>query len=210
VEGTPAEGADPDPALLPRRRRSIRNLLATELLASGVPMINAGDELGRSQGGNNNTYCQDNEVSWFDWDLQPWQEDLLATTRFLTGLRAGNPVLGQRTFFPGRRTHRDGVVDIQWFAADGLPMRYRTWDSPHTRTLAMFLDGTHVGGQSLFIVFHGGALDAEVNLPALGDAAYRLLWDSDWERPTDSDDGEAVKGAVTLTAASIRVYSLSP
>jgi len=211
VEGSPetlALGHGPD--LLARRRRSIRNLLATELLASGVPMINAGDELGRSQGGNNNTYCQDNEVSWFDWDLQPWQEDLLATTRFLSRLRASNPVLGQRTFFPGRRTHRDGVVDIQWFASDGLPMRYRTWDSPHTRTLVMFLDGTHVGGQSLLIVFHGGAVDAKVSLPALGEAAYSLLWDSVWERPTPSEETVTAEGPVTVTSASVRVYSLSP
>jgi glycogen operon protein len=213
VEGTPgAQEPDADPDLLTRRRRSIRNLLATELFATGVPMINAGDELGRSQGGNNNTYCQDNEVSWFDWDLEPWQEDLLATTRFLTTLRAGNPVLGQRTFFPGRRTHRDGVVDIQWFAADGLPMRYRTWDSPHTRTLAMFLDGTHVdGGQSLLVIFHGGARDAEVTLPTRTDGArYHLVWDSAEERPAASADGAGTDGQVTLTAASVRAYSLSP
>jgi isoamylase len=123
-------------------------------------------------------------VSWFDWDLEPWQHDLLATTRFLSGLRAGSPVLGQRSFFPGRQKHEDGVVDIQWFAADGLPMRYRTWDSPHTRTLVMFLNGTHVGGQSLLIIFHGGARDARVTMPALGDGAtYLLVWDSVWTVP---------------------------
>ena len=218
-----------EPALLTLRHRSIRNLLATELFASGVPMINAGDELGRSQGGNNNTYCQDNDVSWFDWDLEPWQHDLLATTRFLSGLRAGSPVLGQRSFFPGRLEHEDGVVDIQWFAADGLPMRYRTWDSPHTRTLVMFLNGTHVGGQSLLIIFHGGARDAEVILPSLADgAAYRLVWDSVWTMPQppgrvqpdrsaaagQESPGDPVQDAsaggepVTVTAASIRVYGV--
>jgi isoamylase len=225
LEGQPAiQGLSPDGAdraLPAARHRSIRNLLATELFASGVPMINAGDELGRSQGGNNNAFCQDNDVSWLNWDLEPWQNDLLATTRFLTRLRATNPVLGQRTFFPGRQVHSDGVVDIQWFAADGLPMRYRTWDSPYTRTLAMFLDGTHVGGQSLLIVFHGGAQDAEVILPARVDGAtYRLVWDSTWERPPDSGDRTAtddrvdpaepgVDGPVTVTAASVRVYGLS-
>jgi len=212
LEGVPdLPGTGADTALLTRRRRSIRNLLATELFASGVPMINAGDELGRSQGGNNNTYCQDNEVSWLDWDLAPWQEDLLATTRFLTRFRAVSPVLGQRSFFTGRRAHRDGVADIQWFAADGLPMRYRTWDSPHTRTLAMFLDGTHVGGQSLLIVFHGGAQDAEVNLPEHAEGTtYRLVWDSVWERPQDPAGGEPVDGSVTVAATSARVYSLGP
>jgi glycogen operon protein len=149
-------------------------------------------------------------VSWLDWGLAPWQEDLLATTRFLTRLRAASPVLGQRSFFPGRRTHRDGVVDIQWYAADGLPMRYRTWDSPHTRTLAMFLDGTHVGGQSLLIVFHGGAEDAEVTLPEQAEGTtYGLVWDSVWERPRPAAGGQRAAGSVTVTAASVRVYSLS-
>ena len=212
------EGTRASSAIQTARRRSIRNLLATELFASGVPMINAGDELGRSQGGNNNTYCQDNDVSWFHWDLRPWQSNLLATTRFLTGLRAHSPVLGQRSFFPGRPAHPDGVVDIQWFAADGLPMRYRTWDDPQTRTLAMMLDGTHVGGESLLIIFHGGAQDAEVTLPARGDGAtYGLVWDSAWERPPASGDSEATGDPghtgtpgepVTVTGSSVRVYRL--
>jgi len=208
------EGPGADAWLLATRRRSIRNLLATELLASGVPMINAGDELGRSQRGNNNAYCHDSEVSWVDWDLEPWQVDLLATTRFLTGLRVTSPVLGQRSFFTGRPAHRDGSVDLQWFSADGRPMDNGTWVDPHTRTLAMFLDGTHVGGESLLIAFHGGAQAAEVTLPARGeDRAYRLVWDSAWERPPASGEGTdtvhpAVDGPVTLTAASIRVYSV--
>ncbi|MBC7558327.1 MAG: glycogen debranching protein GlgX [Dermatophilaceae bacterium] len=224
--GVPQPGvpeSDTTSALLTMRRRSIRNLLATELLASGVPMINAGDEFGRSQGGNNNTYCQDNEVSWFSWDLETWQEDLLVTTRFLTTLRGSTPVLGQRFFFPGRRMLRDGVADLQWFATDGVPMRYRTWDDPRTRTLAMFLDGTHVGGQSLLIYFHGDAQETEVILPTQASGAtYRLIWDSTWERPLPSGQGQDAQrladpepasrprpdGSVTLAATSIRVYGI--
>ena len=209
------EGPGADASLLAARRRSIRNLLATELLATGVPMINAGDEIGRSQRGNNNTYCQDNDLSWFDWDLERWQSDLLATTRFLTRLRATSPVLAQRSFFTGRAAHQDGLADLQWFAADGQPMHNGTWDDPHTRTLTMFLNGSHVGGESLLIVFHGGARSAEVTLPAWGEgAAYRLVWDSAWERPPASCDVEDTQGAVedgpvTLTAASVRVYRLA-
>ncbi len=203
-----AEGPGADAPLLAARRRSIRNLLATELLSSGVPMINAGDELGRTQRGNNNAYCQDNDVSWVDWDLEPWQGDLLATTRFLTRLRASNPVLGQRSFFGGRPAPEDGLADLLWFAADGQPMSNGTWDDSHTRTLTMFLDGTHVGGESLLVIFHGGAQSAEVVLPALGEgAAYRLLWDSVWERPgapTEMVDA----GPTTLTAASLRIYAV--
>ena len=212
------EGPGGEASIRTARQRSIRNLLATELFASGVPMITAGDELGRSQGGNNNTYCQDNDMSWIDWDLEPWQADLLATTRFLAGLRSSNPVLGQRSFFTGRRAHLDGVTDLQWFSADGQPMHNRTWNDADNRTLTMLLDGTHVGGQSLLIIFHGGAADTEVTLPARGDgAAYRLVWDSVWERPPAPGRGQATlspsvapaeEGPVTLTAASVRVYNL--
>ncbi len=201
------EGPGGDALLLGARRRSMRNILATELLASGVPMINAGDELGRSQHGNNNAYCQDNELSWADWDLEPWQANLLATTRFLTRLRVSHPVLGQRSFFTGRTPHQDGLADLRWFAADGQPMGTDTWDDLFTRTLMMFLDGTHVGGESLLMVFHGGAQSAEVTLPAReGHTAYLLLWDSAWERP-QAPLGP-VPGTVTLSAASIRVYSV--
>ena len=204
------EGPGASEAVMAGRRRSMRNLLATQLLATGVPMINAGDEYGRSQRGNNNAYCQDNELSWFDWDLDPWQRDLLATTRFLTRLRATSPVLRQRSFFTGRPANQDGLADLQWFDADGQPMHNGTWDDPHTRTLAMFLDGSHVGGQSLLVLFHGGARDAEVTLPARGDeTAYRLLWDSAWEVPTEAV-GPMKAGTVTVSAASIRVYGLVP
>jgi len=212
LEG-PAGGVS-DPLVWTARRRSIRNLLATELLASGVPMINAGDELGRSQGGNNNAYCQDNDASWLDWQLEPWQQDLLTTTRFLTRLRASCPVLRQGSYFTDARAspdRKDRVVEPLWFATDGEPMRYRTWDDPHTRTLTMFLDGRHVGGDSLLIVFHGGAGDAEVKLPARDDgAAYLLVWDSAWELPREPRVTPAAGGPTeTITAASIRVYSLS-
>jgi isoamylase len=204
------EGPGANTPEMAARRRSIRNMLATELLATGVPMINAGDEFGRSQQGNNNAYYQDNPVSWFDWDLEPWQRELLATTRFLTKLRATNPVLRQWSFFTGHLSYHDGMTDLQWLAADGQPMYDGTWDDPHTRTLTMLLDGSRVGGESFLIVFHGGALDAEVTLPARGNgAAYRRVWDSAWDLPMESSDTVGA-GPVTVTAASIRVYTLVP
>ncbi|MEP7035907.1 MAG: glycogen debranching protein GlgX, partial [Actinomycetota bacterium] len=204
-----SEGPGGDALLKGARRRSIRNLLATELLATGVPMINAGDELGRTQHGNNNAYSQDNDLSWVGWDLEPWQANLLATTRFLTRLRATNPVLGQRSFFTGRLADQDGLADLLWFAADGLPMGNGTWDDPGTQTLGMFLDGTHVGGASLLIVMHGGAQGTDFVLPARDESRdYVLLWDSAWERPRAPTG--PVAGSVHLSAASIRVYSVVP
>ncbi len=100
----------------------MRNLLGTLLLSTGVPMLNAGDEFGRSQRGNNNPYSQDNEISWMAWELEPWQQDLLETTRHLVRLRQEHPVLRQRSFFSGRQVHEDGSTDLAWFGTDGQPM----------------------------------------------------------------------------------------
>ena len=208
------EGTGAGPSIRTARRRSIRNLLATELFSAGVPMLNGGDEIGRSQKGNNNPYCQDNEVSWFDWDLRGWQQDLLATTRFLTRLRAEHPVLGQRSWFTERRARHTPLAEPAWFAPDGARMHSGAWDDPGNRTLLMFLDGTSAGGQSLLIIFHGGARDTQVSLPlAVDGARYRLLWDSAWEVPAASGASHDVVDPregepVTVSAASIQVYSL--
>ena len=157
---------------------------------------------------SSNAYYQDNPVSWFDWNLEPWQRDLLDTTRFLTKLRASNPVLRQRSFFTGHVSYRDGLADLQWFATNGKPMHDGTWDDPHTRTLMMLLDGSKVRGESFLIVFHGGAMDAEVILPQQNHvAAYRTIWDSAWDLPLDASDTVRA-GPVQITAASIRVYGL--
>ena len=208
------EGIGAGPSIRMARRRSIRNMMATQLFSAGVPMINGGDELGRSQKGNNNPYCQDNDLSWFDWDLRGWQHDLLATTRFLTRLRAEHPVLGRRAFFAERRVHHQPLVEPRWFALDGLPMRPGEWDDPHNRTLVMLLDSTHVGGQSLLIIFHGGTGQTEVTLPVVGqDEIYRLVWDSAWEVPPASGVSQDTfdpqdDGPVTVQAASVRVYGI--
>ena len=116
----------------------MRNLLGTLLLSTGVPMINAGDELGRSQGGNNNAYCQDNETSWIDWDLEPWQEDLLATARHLARSVATSRRCASGSGPLGRQVHDDGTRDMEWYAADGLLMGHR-WDDPGVRVVQMYV-----------------------------------------------------------------------
>ncbi|HET8600837.1 MAG TPA: glycogen debranching protein GlgX [Segeticoccus sp.] len=216
------EGPTTDPPTRAARQRSMRNLLGTLLTATGVPMISSGDELGRTQRGNNNAYCQDNEISWLDWELQPWQEDLLETARFLTRLRREHPVLRQRTFFTGRPARRDGTAYLDWFAADGAPMHAGLWEDGRTRTLVMFLDGGPVGDGSLLIVWHGSTHEREVTLPTItGVTAYRLLWDSAEPRPdapaTPDDEprpdapatpDELRPGAhVCVGADSLRVYT---
>ena len=202
VEG-PTDDADVQEA----RLRSIRNLLGTLLTSTGVPMLNAGDEFGRSQDGNNNAYCQDNETSWFDWDLAPWQQDLLETTRHLVRLRATLPVLRQRAFPSGRQIDDDGSTDIAWFTASGQPMTDAVWTDPSVRTLAMYLDGAELGERSVLVLVHGGANPAQVTLPIPpGLSAYELLWDSAWERPQRSSVVDPSAGPVDVAAASMRVY----
>ncbi len=178
------EGPTDDAAILAERRRSLRNLLGTLLLSTGVPMLCAGDELGRTQHGNNNAYCQDNEISWLDWDPAPWQGDMLETVRFLAALRREHPVLRQRHYFTGRPAHPDGTRDLGWFDADGEPMT-DGWGFGGARTLQALFDGRVVGNSSLLLVLHGGASERSITLPPLptGCDAYHLVWDSTWERP---------------------------
>ncbi|GAA1230451.1 glycogen debranching protein GlgX [Oryzihumus leptocrescens] len=202
-----AEGPTADPGILAARQRSVRNMLATTLLATGVPMLNAGDEIGRTQRGNNNAYCQDNDLSWFDWDLQPWQRDLLETTQFLVHLRASQPVLRQRSFFTGRPAHADGTADLEWYSADGLRMHHAVWEDPHVRTLTMFLDGSELESDSFLVVLHGDVAPAEVVLPGhAGVAAYELLWDSSWETPYPGSKVEP--GPVEVASSSVQIYAV--
>ena len=184
------EGHSDDLAVLAARRRSMRNLLATVLLSTGVPMLTAGDELGRTQRGNNNAYCRDDELSWVDWRLADWQRDLVATTSHLVRLRREHLVLHQSRFFSGRPRHADGTDDLTWFGADGTPMDDARWHDPATRTLLALFDGlpptpagpTCDGG--ILLVLHGGAAGADITLPgAPWASSYQLLWDSADERP---------------------------
>jgi isoamylase len=188
--GLDAEGTSADPVLLAERRRSIRNLLGTLLVSTGVPMLTAGDELGRTQLGNNNAYCLDDETSWLDWDLAPWQRDLLATTTHLIRLRREHPALRQPTFFgnrperSGSSGERDGTADLAWFGADGSPMDEHRWADPHQRVLQAFWHGDPVGGRSVLVVVQASAGQVDVVLPGPPWArGYELLWDSGHERP---------------------------
>jgi isoamylase len=135
------EGETDDPAVNQLRRRQQRNLLATLLLAQGVPMILAGDEMGRTQGGNNNAYCQDNETSWVDWSCREDYEDLLALTASLSAFRREHPVFHRRRWFFGRPLRGSGVGDIAWFSSDGTEMSDDDWNSGIAKSLAVLLNG---------------------------------------------------------------------
>src|SRR5207253_7418758 len=117
-----AEGPTDDPEVLALRERQKRNFLTTLFLSQGVPMLLSGDEQGRSQGGNNNAYCQDNEISWLDWTQRDENLALLGFTRRVMDLRRAHPVFRRRKWFQGRQLYGSGVVDIGWFNPDGAPM----------------------------------------------------------------------------------------
>ncbi|MBK7625495.1 MAG: glycogen debranching protein GlgX [Kineosporiaceae bacterium] len=216
------EGPTDDPAILAARRLAMRNLLGSLLLATGVPMLVAGDEVGRSQGGNNNPYCLDDETSWFNWDLDPWQNDLLATTRYLLRLRREHPVLRQDRFFAGRPVHADGTKDLAWFGPDGTEMDHDRWHDSGLRVLQMYLHAVvrgrhdhHVDG-SLLIVVQGYPREVEVRLPGRPWAqTYELAWDSAFEAPPGQPHGprlDSVPPHTTLTVPgpSMRVYRVPP
>ncbi|MDQ3502943.1 MAG: glycogen debranching protein GlgX [Actinomycetota bacterium] len=188
------EGETADPVVAALRRRQARNLLTTLLVSAGVPMITMGDELRRTQRGNNNAYCQDGPLSWVDWELAPDAEDLLAWVRALVALRRACPVLRQPTFLTGQADD-DGVKDVAWFGPDGEEHTDVQWFDHEQSTLGMYLDGRGIRartprgepvvGDSLLLVLHTGADDAEVILPGGPWATgYELLLDTADERPT--------------------------
>ena len=136
-----AEGPTDDPAILGLRDRQRRNVLVTLFLSQGVPMLCGGDEMGRTQQGNNNAYCQDNEIGWFDWKLDGRRRDLLAFTRRLIALRRAHPVLRRRQFFYGRKIQGSEVKDLTWFRPDGKELTEEDWKNPRTRCLGLRLSG---------------------------------------------------------------------
>jgi isoamylase len=135
------EGPTDSPRVQQLRERMKRNFLATLVLSQGVRMVLGGDEMGRSQRGNNNAYCQDNEISWVSWDLSKPQEDLLAFTRRLIKIFHSNPVLRRRGFFTGRPVHPAGIKDLMWIRADGGEMSDTDWSNDSNRVLGMLVDG---------------------------------------------------------------------
>jgi isoamylase len=134
-----AEGPADDPAVLALRAKQRRNLLATLLLSQGTPMLLGGDEMGRTQCGNNNAYCQDNEISWFDWENM--DGTLVAFTRRMLDLRRRHPVFRRVDYFEGRPLHGGGVVDIAWFRPDGSEMDDADWAAGFARSVGLFLNG---------------------------------------------------------------------
>jgi glycogen operon protein len=168
-----AEGPTDDPGVNGLRARQVRNFLATLMLSQGVPMLLGGDELGRSQGGNNNAYCQDNEISWYDWSKA--DRELLQFVRRLIQLRLRHPVFCRRRWFQGRPIHGTNVSDIGWFTADGKEMSDEDWQAGFAKSLGVFLNGRaiptlnergeRVMDESFYVMFNAHHEALEFTLP---------------------------------------------
>jgi glycogen operon protein len=163
------EGPSDDPAIRAERALRRRNLMATLLLSQGTPMILAGDEIGNSQGGNNNAYCQDNATGWIDWDSA--DEDFLAFARQLIAFRKAHPILRQNRFLHAQERAFDGMEDLFWWRPDGAPMDQADWTDGAARVLCAELrmaSGTpayHEREDAIFLAFNAGAEDVTVVLP---------------------------------------------
>jgi glycogen operon protein len=170
------EGETDDPKVKALRERQQRNSLATLLLSHGVPMLLGGDEFSRTQGGNNNAWCQDNEVSWFDWDHDERARDLVEFTRRLIRLRRDHPVFRRRAFLTGEERMGSGLPDAWWFRTDGRRMTRRDWERGDGHVVGVFLNGDEIPSpdergdpvrdDSFLVLFNAGGEDVSFRLPA--------------------------------------------
>ena len=182
------EGPTDDAAINALREQQSRNMLATLLLSQGVPMLLAGDEIARTQQGNNNAYCQDNEISWLDWTVDERRARLLEFARRLIRIRRDHPVFRRRHFFQGRPLHGGGEKDIVWLKPDGTEMSNEEWNHDFARSLAVYLSGLalrEVGARgqrlvddSFLLLFNAYEGDIPFRLPDYGGAGWLALVDT--------------------------------
>jgi glycogen operon protein len=190
------EGPSEDPGIEELRARRQRSFLATLFLSQGVPMLLGGDEIGRTQQGNNNAYCQDNEISWFDWNLNDQQRSLFEFTRGLIALRKEHPVLRRRRFFEGLFLPGADIKDLTWFKLDGTEIVDEQWADPEARSMAMRLAGEAIderepeGGrifdETLLVLLNTYHEPLEFTLPEAGgseECQWELLMDTEQAAP---------------------------
>jgi glycogen operon protein len=213
------EGATDDPEIRALRERQKRNLLATLLLSQGVPMISHGDEMGRTQRGNNNAYCQDNEITWIDWNLDTERRALLNFTTKLVHLRLLQPTLRRRKYFQGRSIRGGEVKDLAWLAPDGREMTDEAWNADFVRCLGMILNGSAIEevdergeplmGDTLLVLLNAHSDKVPFTLPALdADQQWRRI--ADTFDPHTPDRSYKPGARYPLQGRSLAVFKVTP
>jgi glycogen operon protein len=216
-----AEGPTDDPEILALRAKQRRNFMATLFLSQGVPMLLHGDELGRTQLGNNNVYCQDNETSWVDWSLAKENADLVEFTARMAALRAQHPVFRRRKFFQGRPLRKgDDRRDIAWFNPDGAEMTEADWDANFGRAVGVFLNGEAmdeldgrgewVTDDSFLLCFNAWHEDVDFKIPG-GDygSNWRVIVDTSVDSNKEPDTELAGGSTLPVPARSLVVLQRS-
>ena len=206
------EGSTDDPEINALRARQQRNFLTTLLLSQGVPMLLGGDEFGRSQGGSNNAWCQDNEVSWFNWDAA--DSELLEFTKRLIALRQAHPVFRRSTFLTGQEVKGSGLPDVWWFRPDGRRMTQKEWQRDDGHTLGVFLNGEEISertpeGQdivddSFLLLFNAYGESIPFTLPT---RRFGARWQVEIATGTGAPEGVVpARARVTLEGRSVVLF----
>lgn len=185
------EGETEDIALMEMRKRQAKNFIALLMLSRGVPMLLAGDEVLKSQRGNNNAYCQNNEISWFDWGLVERNQEMLRFTREMVSLRKRHPCLTVNSFFSGQNANKPGMPDITWYGADGNDPQ---WVDPEAGLLSCTIAGIEPEEQDLHVIMNMSNEDVEVLIPPLDEKGWELVVDT--FKPSPLDIKPCVNGAV--------------
>jgi isoamylase len=210
------EGPTDDPEINDLRERQIRNMLATLLLSQGTPMLLAGDEFGRTQQGNNNAYCQDNEISWVNWHIEEKGHALIEFVKKLIGLRHRFPILRRNLFLDGKFSEDLGIKDVTWINVNGKEMEGDSWNDAELRCFGMLLDGRaqptgirQLGHEAtLLIVLNHHHEPAHFTLPeCFGGSEWCVLVDTN--DPAKSDEGKMKSGAeYEITPRSLLLFAL--
>jgi glycogen operon protein len=210
-----AEGPTDDPLINELRKRQKRNFLATLFLSQGVPMLLAGDEIGRTQQGNNNSYCQDNEISWIDWKTA--DQELFDFTAKLIELRKKHAAFSRKNWFNGERVNDRDVEDIAWFKPDGTQMAQDNWGDEKAKSVAVFLngqglhavdsEGRKVIDDNFYVIFNAHDQPVDYKLPSEKYAkAWKMILDT--ARYDQEDKKEPYKAGETIKIDSRSVILL--
>jgi glycogen operon protein len=211
-----AEGPTDDAEIGKLRERQKRNFLATLLVSQGVPMITAGDEVGRTQGGNNNAYCQDNEINWHDWYWDDNRWSLLNFTKKLIRMRKDHPIFRRRDFFLGVPVGESGRKDVAWLKPDGHEMTPEEWEKEFARSLGMWLYGEHLPesdlrgrplhDDSFLVLFNAHHDTIEFTLPPLPEGwGWRTDVDTAIDDGTPSSEVATPQGKYPLQGRSLAI-----